>query len=72
MREIPLQDAEVNLSTLVDDAKRGEACIITRDGEPQAVLIGMADWQRLSKVPTFAQWLMAAPLEPGDLAERGR
>ena len=31
-----------------------------------------ADWQRLSRVPSFGRLLMSVPLEPGDLPERNR
>lgn len=70
MRQVQLRDAKANLSSLVDDALHGEASIITRHGKAQAVLVGMAEWERLSRVPSFARLLMSAPLEPGDLAER--
>lgn len=72
MRQVQLRDAKANLSALVDDASHGEASIITRHGKAQAVLVGMDEWNRLSRVPTFAQFLMSAPLESGDLAERDR
>jgi len=36
------------------------------------VVLGFADWQRLSRVPSFGRLLMSVPLEPGDLPERNR
>ena len=36
------------------------------------VVLGFADWERLSRVPSFGRLLMSAPLEPGDLPERDR
>lgn len=70
MREIQLKDAKATLSAVVDDAVRGEASIITRYGRREAVVLGFAEWQRLTSVPSFGRLLMAAPIEPDDLPER--
>jgi antitoxin (DNA-binding transcriptional repressor) of toxin-antitoxin stability system len=56
----------------VDQAVRGKPSIITRHGKPKAVVIGMADWERLANVPSFGRLLMSAPLETQDLPERNR
>jgi antitoxin Phd len=70
MRKIPLKDAKANLSAVVDQAPRGKPSVIVRHGKPEAVVLGFADWERLSNVPSFGRLLMSAPLEPSDLAER--
>jgi antitoxin Phd len=70
IRKIQLKDAKANLSAVVDQATRGRPALITRHGKPEAVIIGFADWERLSHVPSFGRLLMAAPLEAGDLSER--
>ncbi len=70
MREIQLSDAKASLSAVVDNAIRGEPSVITRHGKPEAVVLSFDEWQRLSKVPSFARLLMSAPLEPGDIPER--
>ena len=72
MRKIQLKDAKASLSAVVDQATRGKPSLITRHGKPEAVVLGFADWQRLSRVPSFGRLLMSAPLEPGDLPERDR
>ena len=72
MRKIQLKDAKANLSAVVDQATRGKASVITRHGKPEAVVVGFAEWQRLSSVPTFGRLLMAAPLELDDLRKRDR
>ena len=72
MRKIQLKDAKANLSAVVDRATRGKPSVITRHGKPEAVVLGMADWERLSRVPSFGRLLMAAPLEAGDVPERNR
>lgn len=70
MREVQLRDAKAGLSALVDQAVNGEAAMITRHGKPQAVLIGMAEWERLNRIPSFARMLMTCPLEEDDLPPR--
>ena len=72
MRKIQLKDAKANLSTVVDQATRGKPSLITRHGKPEAVVLGFADWERLSRVPSFGRLLMSAPLESGDLPDRSR
>jgi len=61
MKELQLRDAKANLSAVVDEALEGEACVITRHGKPQAVVMGYEEWRRLSNVPSFGRLLMAAP-----------
>ncbi|MBX9772786.1 MAG: type II toxin-antitoxin system Phd/YefM family antitoxin [Xanthobacteraceae bacterium] len=72
MRKIQLKDAKATLSTVVDQAVRGKPSVITRHGKPEAVVLGFADWERLSNVPSFGRLLMSAPLEPRDLPGRNR
>ena len=70
MQEIQLRDAKAGLSAVIDSARDGNPSIITRHGKPAAVLMSFEDWLILSRVPSFGRLLMAAPLEPGDLADR--
>ncbi len=70
MIEIQLRNAKAGLFAVVDQAAHGTPSVITRHGKPAAVVIGFAAWQRLSRVPSFAQLLLAAPLEPQDLPAR--
>jgi antitoxin Phd len=72
MRKIQLKDAKAKLSAVVDQATRGKPSIITRHGKPEAVVLGFADWERLSQVPSFGRLLMSAPLDRGDVPERSR
>ena len=72
VRKIQLKDAKARLSAVVDQATRGKPSLITRHGKPEAVVLGFADWERLSRVPSFGRLLMSAPLEPGDLPDRNR
>lgn len=72
LKEIQLRDAKATLSAVVDDAVRGEPCVITRHGRREAVLIAYEEWEKLSRVPSFGRLLMSAPLEEGDLPKRNR
>jgi antitoxin Phd len=70
VRKMRLKDAKANLSAVVNRAMQGEPSVITRRGKPEAVVLGFADWERLSCVPSFGRLLMSAPIEAGDLLER--
>lgn len=72
MRKIQLKDAKAKLSVVVDQATRGKPSIITRNGKPEAVVLGFADWERLSRVPAFGRLLMLSPLGPADLPVRAQ
>lgn len=71
-KKLQLRAAKATLSAVVDDAVRGEACVITRHGRPEAVVVGYKEWRRLAHVPSFGRLLMAAPVAKGDLPERNR
>jgi prevent-host-death family protein len=60
------------LSSVVDDAMRGEPSIITRYGRPEAVGLGFEEWDRLARVPWFGRLLMSAPIAAKDLPPRNR
>ena len=71
MRRIQLKDAKASLSAVVDQAVRGKPFVITRHGKPEAVVLGgFADWERLSRVPSFGRFLMSAPLKSGTCRAR--
>lgn len=70
MRLIRLREARAVLSSLIEDAARGEGSIITSRGEPRAVLVGIDEWNRLSRVPSFGHLLLASGLEDDDLPPR--
>ncbi len=72
MREIQLREAKATLSSVIDEAKRGEPSVITRHGKPEAVVIGFEEWQRIGRLQSFGKFLMSAPFEDGDIPERDR
>ncbi len=70
MQRIQLRDAKAKLSSLVDGAANGETTVITRHGRPQAVILGVEEWNRLRQVPSLGRLLLSAPLEDEDLPPR--
>jgi prevent-host-death family protein len=72
MKELQLKDAKATLSAVVDSAVAGEPTVITRHGRKQAVVVSFEEWQRVSKIPSFASLLLAFPGGPGDIPERPR
>ena len=72
MREIQLKDAKATLSSVLDEALRGEEFAITRHGRKEAVVVSWATWQRLSNVPSFGRLLASAPLDDADLPARNQ
>ena len=72
MRELQLREAKSTLSAVIEAAERGEPTTITKHGRPAAVIISHQEWTRLmSKVPSFADLLLAVPhLAAEDLPER--
>ena len=50
----------------------GEPIIISRHGRKEAVLVCFEEWERISKVPSFAELLLAFPGEPDHIPGRSR
>jgi antitoxin Phd len=62
MQEVQLRDAKAQFSAVVDAAEKGEPTVVTRHGTPVAVVVGHAEWQRLTGArPSFAELLLAFP-----------
>jgi antitoxin Phd len=62
MRELQLRDAKASFSAVVEQAERGEETVVTRHGQPTAVILGYADWLRLKGAqPSFADLLLDFP-----------
>ena len=70
MRTVQLREAKATLSALVDGAAKGETAVITRHGQARAVLVGVDEWNRLRRVPSFGRLLAASGLEEDDLPPR--
>jgi prevent-host-death family protein len=62
MRQLQLRDAKASFSAVVEQAARGEETVVTRHGQPTAVVLGYADWLRLKGTqPSFADLLLNFP-----------
>jgi len=70
MHELQLRDAKATLSAVVDQACAGHPSLITRHGKPTAVVLSYAEWERLSRVPSFGSLLMNLPSADEQIHER--
>ena len=75
--EWPLHDAKNRFSAMIEAASRGEPQTVTKRGVAAAVVLSVADYQRLraletASAPSFTEHLLAIPqtaseAEEGDL-----
>ena len=72
MQQVQLREAKARLSAIVENAALGESAVITRRGQPRAVIIGIDEWNRLRRVPSFGRLLAASGLEDEDIPPRDR
>ena len=72
MKQIDLRNAKANLSALVEAAAEGNAAVITRHGKPRAVIVGVDEWDRLRRAPSFGNLLCAMPIVDDEVFERIR
>ena len=65
-----LQKAKAELSRLIDKSIKDGPQVVTRHGEPSAVVLSVAEYERLKrKAPDFKEFLRSAPpLHELDLA----
>lgn len=62
MKTIQARDAKASFSSLIEAASRGEPTTITRHGRPTAVLVSVADAQKIyASNQSFLQHLLAFP-----------
>lgn len=67
MKEAQLKDVKATLSAIVDQAIAGDPTVITRHGRKAAVVLSFAEYERLSRIPSFAEMLAAFPGDEDDL-----
>jgi prevent-host-death family protein len=70
MREVNLREAKSCLSQLIEEVAAGETAVVTRDGQKKAVMIGWAEYEKLTSVPSLEWLLTHSPLLEDDLASR--
>lgn len=63
MKSLHLREAKASFSTVVEAAEHGEPTIITKHGEPAAMVVPIADGRRLypAEQPSFAEFLLSFP-----------
>lgn len=63
MKIVQIRQAKAGLSALVAAAERGQATLITRHGQPSAMVIPVAEGRRLyaRSAPSLADYLLAIP-----------
>jgi antitoxin Phd len=61
MKSWPVQDAKARFSELLDTCLREGPQMVTKRGAEAAVLVPLADWQRLQQIarPTLKELLLA-------------
>lgn len=67
MKEVPLSEAKARLSSVIDDARQGEATVITRHGKKEAVVVAFERWSDLTSSATVWDLLTNAPVDGRDL-----
>jgi antitoxin Phd len=68
MRELQLRDAKASFSAVVEQAAKGQETVVTRHGQPMAVVLGYDAWQRLTgSRPSLADLLLNFP-DVGEIA----
>jgi antitoxin Phd len=64
-----LQKAKAEFSRLIDKSLKDGPQVVTRHGEPTAVVLSVAEYERLKKkAPDFKEFLRRAPLAGVDLS----
>ncbi len=63
MQTLQLRDAKASLSAVIASAQRGQPTIITRHGQPTAMVVPFEAGQRLypQDMPSLASHLLAIP-----------
>ena len=63
MQKMQVREAKASFSALIEAAERGEPTTITRHGKPAAVVVPVADAERIyaSSDQGFAEFLLSFP-----------
>ncbi|MBS3648434.1 type II toxin-antitoxin system Phd/YefM family antitoxin [Pseudaminobacter sp. 19-2017] len=70
MREVDLREAKARLSQLIEEVAAGETVVVARDGHKTAVMIGWAEYEKLTNIPSLGWLLTHSPLLEDDFASR--
>ena len=58
-RHMTSSELKYALKDVVDRAQKGHTTTITRFGSPVAVVVGLAEWERLKKMDAYTDRVMA-------------
>ena len=63
METIPIREAKASFSALVATAEKGRPTLVSRHGQPCAMIVPVADGARLYplEMPNLANYLLALP-----------
>ena len=63
MEIVPLREAKASFSALVAAAEKGRPTLVSRHGQPCAMIVSVADGARLYplEMPNLASYLLALP-----------
>jgi prevent-host-death family protein len=63
MKTVQVREAKASLSALIEAAEAGQPTMITRHGKPAAVMVPLADAERLypQDRPSFGDFLLTFP-----------
>lgn len=63
MKTVQVREAKASLSALIEAAEAGHPTMITRHGKPAAVVVPLADAEKLypRDRPSFGEFLLAFP-----------
>lgn len=74
MKALQVREAKSSFSALIHAAERGKPTLITRHGQPSAMVVPYADGQRLypATEKSLADYLLAMPAAPAFTVERNK
>ena len=67
MKQVSFTEAKARLSSVVDDARNGQATVITRHGREEAVVVPFSQWQSLTGGASLWDYLTNAPIDGREL-----
>ena len=70
-KSVTMVEAKTHLADWVRAAESGEPVLITRHGKPEAVILAHAEYQRLARLPSFADLLVSIPAAVEPIPQRG-
>jgi prevent-host-death family protein len=67
MKPLQLQEAEQQFASVAEKASRGEPQIVSRNGEPFVVVVGIEDWRKKVEHRSVLEVLRSCPVDLSEL-----